>query len=281
MSPICGYFADKLTYRQGPLLVGLVVIAAATILLCLATSLPMLIVGRILQGSSAAVIWVVGLALLGDTVGAEHAAQAIGYVGMAYSLATLLAPLLGGVVYDKGGYYQVFGMAFGMIAFDIVLRLLLIEKKAAKKWFPDEPEVSLADRQEARSDIPMAPSDEQQAVPTPAQLERAQSRNSLHKRLPITQLIRSRRMQTAFFGNIVVAMVMTAFDTTLPLFVSETFHWDSIGGGIIFLAPLAPSFLGPIYGMFCYPPYLNPLIMIQAISSIGMDLDGLRHWDSP
>ena len=83
--------------------------------------------GRILQGMSAAVVWTVGLALLADTVGHEKIGQAMGYVAMSMSVSVLVGPLLGGVVYDKAGFYAVFTMGFGVIGVDIVLRVLLVE----------------------------------------------------------------------------------------------------------------------------------------------------------
>lgn len=54
------------------------------------------------------------------------------------SVGILLAPLLGGVVYERAGYYPVFYMAFGLIALDILLRMVLIEKKIARQWLRDE-----------------------------------------------------------------------------------------------------------------------------------------------
>lgn len=78
--------------------------------------------------------WVVGLALLADTVPQERLAQAMGYVSMGMSLGILIAPMLGGIVFDRAGYNAVFGMAYALIGIDIVLRLLLVEKKAARQW---------------------------------------------------------------------------------------------------------------------------------------------------
>ena len=54
----------------------------------------------------------------------------------------MIAPLLGGVVLAKAGYNAVFGMTFGIIEVDIVLRLLLIERTIAMTWLEkpeDEP----------------------------------------------------------------------------------------------------------------------------------------------
>lgn len=57
-APIFGIFADHMEQRRSALLIGLVALTGATITLCLATSLPVLIVGRVLQGFSASITWV-------------------------------------------------------------------------------------------------------------------------------------------------------------------------------------------------------------------------------
>lgn len=80
----------------------------------------------------------VGLALLADTVPQEHLAQAMGYVGLGMSLGILIAPMLGGIVFDHAGYNAVFAMAYVLVGVDIILRLLLVEKKVAARWNPDD-----------------------------------------------------------------------------------------------------------------------------------------------
>jgi MFS family permease len=57
-APIFGFYADQVEHRRTPLLLGLLAIAGSTLMICLAKSLAILIIGRILQGFSASVIWV-------------------------------------------------------------------------------------------------------------------------------------------------------------------------------------------------------------------------------
>ncbi|KAK1824039.1 hypothetical protein LTR12_001572 [Friedmanniomyces endolithicus] len=123
--------------RRLPLLCGLLALGGCTVMLCIGSSIAVLAAGRVLQGFSAAVVWVVGLALLVDTVGPEAVGQVMGYVGLSMSLAILLAPLLGGVVFAAAGYYAVFAMAFGLIVVDVVLRVFMVEKKVAARWLPE------------------------------------------------------------------------------------------------------------------------------------------------
>jgi len=137
-SPLAGWYADRSSSRRLPLLIGLLALAGSTVILCLARTIALLVLGRILQGISAAIVWTVGQALLVDTVGQKDIGQILGYVSISMSVGILLAPLLGGVVYERAGYYPVFYMAFGLIALDILLRMVLIEKKIARQWLKDE-----------------------------------------------------------------------------------------------------------------------------------------------
>ena len=75
-----GIIADRVSTRQAPFLVGLVALLGATLMLCLGQSVPVLVVARILQGTSAAVVWTIGLALVLDTVGPDDLGKVIGSV---------------------------------------------------------------------------------------------------------------------------------------------------------------------------------------------------------
>lgn len=140
MGPFVGVYADYTSSRRWPLLIGLFALAASTLLLCLGNTIALMVLGRILQGFSAAIVWSVGLALLADTF-EDKIGVAMGYSSIAMSLGLLVSPSIGGAVYDNAGYYPVYYVAFGCIVLDIILRLILIEKKVARQWVEgtDEP----------------------------------------------------------------------------------------------------------------------------------------------
>lgn len=140
-SPLVGLYADHTSSRRWPLLIGLVCLAGSTIFLCLGRTIALLIIGRILQGLSAAIVWTVGLALMADTV-PDKIGEAMGYSAIAMSMGLLVSPAIGGAVFAAKGYYAVYYIAFGCIFLDIVLRLILIEKKIARQWIGDEGESS-------------------------------------------------------------------------------------------------------------------------------------------
>lgn len=55
------------------------------------------------------------------------------------SVGNLVAPILGGVLYDKAGYPGVFGIGFAILAIDFIMRLLVIEKKVAARYETKDP----------------------------------------------------------------------------------------------------------------------------------------------
>lgn len=132
-SPIAGWYADDTSSRRAPFLLGLLALAGSTLLLCLGKAIWLLVLGRLLQGLSAAVVWSVGLALLVDTMGRD-VGQAMGYVNIAIAIGLLISPVIGGAVYASAGYYAVYYVAFALICCDIALRLVLVEKKVAQQW---------------------------------------------------------------------------------------------------------------------------------------------------
>jgi MFS family permease len=86
-----------------------------------------------------------------------------------------------------------------------------------------------------------------QATESPPYLEPSPHHN-YSKLPPVLRLLSSRRLLAALWGCTVQATLTTTFDSVLPIFVKESFEWDSIGGGLVFLAFIIPSFGAPIVG---------------------------------
>jgi MFS family permease len=230
---------------------GLVVLFASTVMFCLGRTIALLVAARLLQGASAAVVWTVALALLADTVKKDEVGKALGYVSVAMTLGVLFGPMIGGVVYERSGYYPVFAVTFGVIGLDILLRLMLVEKKIAAKWM--EPASTPIQNQSTPSidgGIASAQCDASSAVAekntTIAATRTAETRR---RKVPsMLILLKSRRLLAAFWGSLATSITMTALDTTIPLYVNQIFGWGSLGAGLVFLALLAPNFAGPLIG---------------------------------
>ena len=134
-SPLAGLYADHSSSRKMPFLLGLVSLAGSTLLLCLGRTVVLLAVGRVLQGASAAICWAVGLALVADAM-AKRMGWAAGWVNGAMTVGFLLSPIVGGVAYARAGYYAVYYMAFGLIAVDVAMRLLLKRRETPREATP-------------------------------------------------------------------------------------------------------------------------------------------------
>jgi MFS family permease len=205
---ICGYLADRTTHRRIPFLVGLIILTTGTVLLCIGSSIGLFIAGRILQGASGAVVWIVGMAILVDTVGSENIAHYMGFVSTAMSLGILCGPLLGGVIYDAGGYYAVFGLAFGILGLDIVLRIVMVEKKVAK-GYEESQSIDLEDHGSTRCPPVSQNPNEAQSAPGS---EDPRKPTRKFKVPPTISMLASRRLLVALFSTIVVAIIATGFD---------------------------------------------------------------------
>jgi MFS family permease len=230
---------------------------------------------------SAAVVWTVGLTLLVDTVGPSDIAQMMGYVSLSMSLAILVAPLLGGAIYERGGYYAVFYLSFAMIVLDIILRLALIEKKIARRWAVDEPEdVAQTSTTENISTDPSASSD-----PTSRHPPEASSSGPLAGNRPphpALTLLSSRRLLSALWCTLVHSILMTSWDATLPLRVSKLFGWNAVGAGLIFLPFVLPNCLAPVVGRYVdrrgprlpsavgFLLAVPPLVLLRLINQSGI-----------
>ena len=261
----CGWFADKSPSRRLPLLIGLLALAGSTVMLCVGSSITVLVLGRVFQGFSAAIVWCVGLALLVDTVGQKEVGKVMGYVSISITLATLVAPLLGGVVYARAGYYAVFGMAFGLLALDIVFRAVMIEKKIAQKWLDSE-RTTLQDNVSGRKAEEPQPAKPQFAIPIHSNFQESieedhgfcdqatqathLNNTSIARRFPpILRLLGSRRILAALWAILVQAGLLSAFDTVLPLYLNQIFGWNSLGAGLIFLPIIIPNVVAPFIGI--------------------------------
>ena len=80
LAPIAGILADQWTDRRLPFLMGLLFLFLSTGLFFLGQRFWVLLLARILQGSSAAVIWTVGSALTLETVGPNNLGKSFGTV---------------------------------------------------------------------------------------------------------------------------------------------------------------------------------------------------------
>jgi DHA1 family bicyclomycin/chloramphenicol resistance-like MFS transporter len=100
--------------RRPVLLAGLALFLAGTALCGLAWSLPVLILGRVLQACGGCAGMVLGRAIIRDTYDREHAARAIAMVTLAMSFGTSVAPAIGAYLAEWFGWRAGFAFLFAI-----------------------------------------------------------------------------------------------------------------------------------------------------------------------
>jgi len=107
VQPVAGKLGDR-HGRRAFVLGGLAIFGVASLGAALAPSLAFLIVFRVLQAVSGAVVFPNGAGLIRELVPADRRGGAFGIVGGSIALAAGLGPLIGGVLVAAGGWRAIF-----------------------------------------------------------------------------------------------------------------------------------------------------------------------------
>ena len=198
--------------------------------------------------------------------------ERIGFVLSGMHFGLLLSPFLAGAVYERAGYDAVFAVILGVIGFDFVLRVAMIEKRVAARWLEKDtfPEAVVpsgesspwnsdsehcsssptATEDEEPNDHPFGPDENSPLLPSNRSGGHGKNETWFASKFPTAvALFSSPSLNAAVFGGFSHTMLIVAFDTILPLFVMKTFHWKATASGLIFLAITVPSLLSTFIGM--------------------------------
>ncbi len=211
--------------------------ACSTAMLHLGTTIWILITARIFQGLAAAVLYSAGLALLYDSVGKDKVGETMGYITLAITAGSFLGPSLGGILYDVGKEAATFGLAYGIIGVDLILRLLVVERDSAK---------TSGESANGSDYGTMNAAATESSDVSGTYSEVGHPRNEVAS--PTLRLLKSPRLWTAFFGWFAVAVLLTALDGVIPIFVRSTFDWSTAGAGVIFIPIFLPNLGSPLFG---------------------------------
>lgn len=212
--------------------------------------------GRFLQGLASAAVWSVGLALLVDTVGKKEVPVAMGYANVAFSAGTVMGPFVGGIVYSLAGYDATLAVAVGLLGLDIILRLLIVEKRELQQILD-----SYAYDDEANEDI-TRPLLETPTLPTNSVHSQAtystespiieNEQEGAENEIAYKTLMGSKHLVVLLVCAIVQATTMSAFEVTLPLHLRDIFNYDPKGAGLAFIPLMVPTFFSPAIGWFIF-----------------------------
>ncbi|KAG6010346.1 hypothetical protein E4U21_006910 [Claviceps maximensis] len=256
-SPLLGYLADRAPSRKISLIASLAAQMMGTIVIMTAPSVPVLLVGRGCQAIGGNAAWIVGLATLTETVGQDDTGKMLGAISSIFSSGLLFGPMASGMLLPLVGYWMTWFSAIAMLALDLVMRLVMIEKKQSRHPQPDENvsrdieaaatqgltevneqtallhDASCTNRDESR------PEDRLQQTSCPeTEIETASSSENFYK-----FMFTSSRALTAIACHTTMPIVLLGLDTTLPLHAYRTFGWNTAQVSLMFLLLQLPSLL--------------------------------------
>ncbi|KAH0538695.1 hypothetical protein FGG08_004712 [Glutinoglossum americanum] len=146
-SPVIGIIADRTERRKTMFLVALFSGLGGTVLFALSTNIGLLYLARLIQGLSGVVVWIVGFAMLADTVGAANMGKTLGIVTVFMNSANFTGPMTGGLLLETIGYYPTWCVPMAVLLVDIVMRILMVDasknrssRKSAETWNAAHPQ---------------------------------------------------------------------------------------------------------------------------------------------
>lgn len=132
-TPIFGRLAD-LYGRKNVLIIGISAFLAASVACGFATSMPMLVVFRLLQGLGAGSTMTIVSTLAGDLFDVHERGRVQAYLSSVWGVSAVLGPLLGGALVEHAHWAWIFwfNVPIGIVSI-IGLRLFLHEKPVQRK----------------------------------------------------------------------------------------------------------------------------------------------------
>jgi len=152
----------------------------------------------------------------------------------------------------------VFGVGIALVVIDLILRLLVIEKKTALKYqkasIDNEPD-TWADQDggnvpapQHTEETPLLTGPKQPMEYNPKYVF-AKPPPKWIKKISILTCAHDPALLTAWFIAFVQNFTIAAFDSTIPIVSSDYYDFDAFGAGLLFLALGGPFFFfGPIAG---------------------------------
>ncbi|EPS34947.1 hypothetical protein PDE_09912 [Penicillium oxalicum 114-2] len=242
-----GYIADKISSRQVSFLAALTAEAIGTILVMIATNVPILLIGRSIQAIGGNGAWIVGLATVADTVGQENTGKVLGGISSFFNSGLLLGPMLSGTLLQLFGYWPTWIAALAVLVIDIIMRLIMIEDRSKKgsrgeasRGVPSEGvESGTVEEQQHEQDV-----NERTALISPSSQPQDDLGPKKSDEIPenfYKVILTNPRALTGLICHFTAAFILVTFDTTLPLYVTTEFRWGPAEVSLMFLILQLPS----------------------------------------
>ncbi|KAL8898537.1 MAG: hypothetical protein Q9192_002030, partial [Flavoplaca navasiana] len=249
---------------------------------------------RLVQGASTASVNSIGTAIYADAFTDHGLGLAMGVLDLSMTLGLVSGPVIGGLLYHYHGYRAVFTSAFVLIALDLALRLLVLERDREAYLDPrshDQEEPRLRGPQDITY-LPSANVDETSSLGSSqaaygtitkdsdsvldvtssahrsanATADTAPKKSSdtqpYPRRSPTIELLLTPRLQVCLLGDFMVNVITTGLESVLPLQLKILFGYNSKEVALILLMLVIPSFGGPLVGYIAGRYGTRPMISV-------------------
>ncbi|KAJ5169846.1 Major facilitator superfamily domain general substrate transporter [Penicillium coprophilum] len=260
-APIIGHYADKNQNRKTALLLSLGWCIVGTGTVAGARSVPMLLLGRVMQGIAGSAVWIIGFATVADTISPTHIGFALSIMMSCANTGTIGGPAIAGLLLEVAGYWLTWSVPLVVLTIDFIARVCMIENPASPPSTPDGNPTETAS---------LLPSHEEDQVPPEiGNLWRIMLCNG--------------RAMTCLLTIIMGTTLNTSLDATLPLYVEEKFGWGPSTAGLLFAGLVVPGVLiGPVAG--CLRDRIGtqiPTVICATLQAIVLGVMGLAGSDVP
>ncbi|KAJ5752064.1 hypothetical protein N7520_008981 [Penicillium odoratum] len=233
-SPFIGSIADATSSKKALLLTLLVLALISTICLSLTTQLIWLFVGRFFQCITSNALWVVGMATMAENLGTEHMGKIAGLTSTLTSAGTTAGPVLGGLLFELGGYWCAWAGVAVFLLVDIFMRLIMIEKPVKPGRVTEDRE-----REPLLQDAAPAVDGEQSDRPVSIEVRGW----GFH-----VCVFGETRFSAGIFSDYVYALLIGSFESTLAVHVRAAFGWRALHVGLLLAVIQSPGMIlaGPV-----------------------------------
>ncbi|OSX67899.1 hypothetical protein POSPLADRAFT_1130162 [Postia placenta MAD-698-R-SB12] len=243
-TPPIAQLSERFNARKIPLLIGQVALIGAQIMLMLAPSYWLMVLARVFQGLSSSVIWVVGLALLCDTVPEKTVARQLGIAMSGLSIGFLVGPPVAGALYNSFGFHGPFIFGITVTAFDLIARLILVERHHALRWDPERhatPAPECGDLSDPPSTAPVTNTTNHDETHEDTTARQSNEPSHLSLLAVLGKLLRSSRALATCFSTLIYGMILTSQEPALPLYLQASWRLNSSKVGLVYIAAVVPT----------------------------------------
>ena len=186
-------------------------------------------------------------------------------LAMSFSNSGLMAgPAISGTVFQLAGYWPIWAVPFALLTVDFIARLTMADRKPQPTSLSKPAKgPQVAHSGEAARLLKKSPSSYNTTEPPPessktgrVERQHAQDVNNNDSASSKSQprgfyrvVLTDMRIWVGLSNNVIQTLIIVGFDTTLPLYLYNIFHWSTLAVGLIFLGIQGPQItIGPLIG---------------------------------